>query len=236
MKPIRKFTVRAVVPGSLERARRARGQPPVVVARADEAPLPAHRSRAVAQLASATRSPSSARSIPRGWPSSRPTAGTSSGPSASARASATTSRSPAGSSRSAPRLRARSRTSHPSSASPRRCRSTRAGSASSRAITSRPPPTSACRSSASGCSTRPGTSRSRSRDDGWQQERYPVLDPDGLPLSVLRGPDGSAGAGDARAARRRQPARAGVEGVRRAHHAPACSTPTSRRTPTSCEP
>ncbi|GAA1813370.1 alpha-glucan family phosphorylase [Agromyces neolithicus] len=27
--------------------------------------------------------------------------------------------------------------------------------------------------------------------DGWQQERYPVLDPDGLPLSVLRNPDGS---------------------------------------------
>jgi starch phosphorylase len=28
--------------------------------------------------------------------------------------------------------------------------------------------------------------------DGWQQETYPVLDPDGLPLSVLRHPDGSA--------------------------------------------
>ncbi|AWB96881.1 DUF3417 domain-containing protein [Agromyces badenianii] len=27
--------------------------------------------------------------------------------------------------------------------------------------------------------------------DGWQQERYPVLDPDGLPLSVLRTPDGA---------------------------------------------
>jgi len=27
--------------------------------------------------------------------------------------------------------------------------------------------------------------------DGWQQERYPVLDPDGLPLSVLRNPDGT---------------------------------------------
>lgn len=27
--------------------------------------------------------------------------------------------------------------------------------------------------------------------DGWQQERYPVLDPDGLPLSVLRGADGT---------------------------------------------
>ena len=28
--------------------------------------------------------------------------------------------------------------------------------------------------------------------DGWQQESYPVLDPDGLPLSVLRHPDGTA--------------------------------------------
>ncbi|QEO15765.1 glycosyltransferase family 1 protein [Agromyces intestinalis] len=28
--------------------------------------------------------------------------------------------------------------------------------------------------------------------DGWQQERYPVQDPDGLPLSVLRRPDGTA--------------------------------------------
>jgi starch phosphorylase len=28
--------------------------------------------------------------------------------------------------------------------------------------------------------------------DGWQQETYPVLDPDGLPLSVLRRPDGTA--------------------------------------------
>ena len=29
--------------------------------------------------------------------------------------------------------------------------------------------------------------------EGWQQESYPVLDPDGLPLSVLRRPDGTAG-------------------------------------------
>ena len=28
--------------------------------------------------------------------------------------------------------------------------------------------------------------------DGWQQERYPVLDPDELPISLLREPDGSA--------------------------------------------
>ncbi|HEY9423343.1 MAG TPA: DUF3417 domain-containing protein, partial [Microterricola sp.] len=29
-------------------------------------------------------------------------------------------------------------------------------------------------------------------NDGWQLESYPVLDPDGLPLAVLRRPDGSA--------------------------------------------
>ncbi|HXR43174.1 MAG TPA: alpha-glucan family phosphorylase, partial [Pseudolysinimonas sp.] len=28
--------------------------------------------------------------------------------------------------------------------------------------------------------------------DGWQEESYPVLDPDGLPMSVLRNPDGTA--------------------------------------------
>jgi starch phosphorylase len=28
--------------------------------------------------------------------------------------------------------------------------------------------------------------------DGWQEESYPVLDPDGLPMRVLRNPDGSA--------------------------------------------
>ncbi|WP_308799569.1 alpha-glucan family phosphorylase [Agromyces silvae] len=28
--------------------------------------------------------------------------------------------------------------------------------------------------------------------DGWQQERYPAQDPDGLPLSLVRNPDGSA--------------------------------------------
>ncbi|MEO8529129.1 MAG: alpha-glucan family phosphorylase, partial [Pseudolysinimonas sp.] len=28
--------------------------------------------------------------------------------------------------------------------------------------------------------------------DGWQEESYPVVDPDGLPMSVLRHPDGSA--------------------------------------------
>ena len=77
----------------------------------------------------------------------------------------------------------RSPTSRPSSASPRRCRSTRAASASSPATTSRWPPTSACRSSPRACSTAAGYFRQAISRDGWQQESYPVLDPDGLPAA-----------------------------------------------------
>jgi len=39
---------------------------------------------------------------------------------------------------------------------------------------------------------RAGYFRQSLSPDGWQQETYPVLDPDGLPLQVLRLPDGSA--------------------------------------------
>ena len=39
---------------------------------------------------------------------------------------------------------------------------------------------------------RSGYFRQSISSDGWQQEAYPVLDPDGLPLSVLRHPDGRA--------------------------------------------
>ncbi|AYG02114.1 alpha-glucan family phosphorylase [Gryllotalpicola protaetiae] len=39
---------------------------------------------------------------------------------------------------------------------------------------------------------RSGYFRQSISGDGWQQEAYPVLDPDGLPLSVLRRPDGMA--------------------------------------------
>ncbi|MCU1437726.1 MAG: glgP [Naasia sp.] len=38
---------------------------------------------------------------------------------------------------------------------------------------------------------RSGYFRQAISNDGWQQETYPVLDPDGLPLSVLRGADGA---------------------------------------------
>ncbi|GAA4156786.1 glycosyltransferase family 1 protein [Gryllotalpicola daejeonensis] len=39
---------------------------------------------------------------------------------------------------------------------------------------------------------RSGYFRQSISGEGWQQEAYPVLDPDGLPLSVLRHPDGMA--------------------------------------------
>ena len=39
---------------------------------------------------------------------------------------------------------------------------------------------------------RAGYFRQAISKEGWQQETYPVLDPDGLPLSVLRNPDGTA--------------------------------------------
>jgi starch phosphorylase len=45
---------------------------------------------------------------------------------------------------------------------------------------------------AAGLFYRAGYFRQGISRDGWQQETYPVLDPDGLPLSVLRNPDGTA--------------------------------------------
>jgi starch phosphorylase len=45
---------------------------------------------------------------------------------------------------------------------------------------------------AAGLFYRAGYFRQGISRDGWQQETYPILDPDGLPLSVLRNPDGTA--------------------------------------------
>jgi starch phosphorylase len=45
---------------------------------------------------------------------------------------------------------------------------------------------------AAGLFYRAGYFRQGISREGWQQESYPVLDPDGLPLSVLRHPDGTA--------------------------------------------
>ena len=54
----------------------------------------------------------------------------------------------------------------------------------------RPPqgrqPTSACRSSASACSTATATSARASAADGWQQERYPDLDPHAMAHPAVR--------------------------------------------------
>ena len=48
--------------------------------------------------------------------------------------------------------------------------------------------------------------------EGWQQETYPVLDPDGLPLSLLREADGSRAHRHDRPARRRRAARPDLGG------------------------
>ena len=45
---------------------------------------------------------------------------------------------------------------------------------------------------AAGLFYRAGYFRQGISRDGWQQETYPVLDPDGLPLRVIRNPDGTA--------------------------------------------
>ena len=56
------------------------------------------------------------------------------------------------------------------------------------------PATWACRSSASACCTGTATSPSRCPPDGWQPERYPASDPNGLPLTLLRDGDRRPGA------------------------------------------
>ena len=67
----------------------------------------------------------------------------------------------------------------PSSASPRCCRSTPAAWASSPATTSRPPPTSACRSSGVGLFYKTGYFRQSLNRDGWQQETTRCSTPTG---------------------------------------------------------
>ena len=86
--------------------------------------------------------------------------------------------------------RKQSHISAPSSASTIQCRSIRAGSGSSRAITARLPPTWACPSSASASSTAPGYFDQRIRIDGWQEETDDHFDPAQTPLEPLSGPDG----------------------------------------------
>ena len=69
--------------------------------------------------------------------------------------------------------------------------------------------------------------------DGWQQETYPVLDPDGLPLTLLREADGTP-AQVTLAAARRAPAAAPRSGAPRSAGCRCCCwTPTSRATTTA---
>ena len=103
-------------------------------------------------------------------------------------------------------------TSRPSSASPPRCRSTPAASASSPATTSRPPATSACPLIGVGLLYRHGYFRQSLSRDGWQQEHYPVLDPNELPSRPLRERRRHARPGLPRPARRPRAARPGLAG------------------------
>ena len=66
---------------------------------------------------------------------------------------------------------------------------------------------------ASACSTAHGYFRQALSREGWQQETYPVLDPDGLPIALLREGDGTPAQVRLSAARRpRAAARAGLDG------------------------
>ena len=87
----------------------------------------------------------------------------------------------------------------------------------------------------SACSTAHGYFRQSLSRDGWQQERYPVLDPDGLPLALLREADGTPAQVRRRPARRRRTSCTPRSGrPRSAACRCCCSTPTSRRTPSRC--
>ncbi len=107
-----------------------------------------------------------------------------------------------------------------------RCPSTPAASACWPATTSRRPATSACRSWASASSTGTATSASRLDADGWQQERYPDLDPHAMALHPVRRHPRRGRPG------RRAARRPGVEGRASAGCRCTSSTPTSTRTPT----
>ena len=66
--------------------------------------------------------------------------------------------------------------------------------------------------------------------EGWQLETYPVLDPDGLPITLLREADGTPAQVRICRPRRRRARRAHLRRPGRAGCRCCCSTPTSRRT------
>ena len=69
--------------------------------------------------------------------------------------------------------------------------------------------------------------------EGWQQETYPVLDPDELPISLLREADGARAHDLDRACPAAPTCWPGSGSPRSAACRCCCSTPTSRRTPTT---
>ena len=205
-------------------------EPALVVGRADPRPVPVGRPRRVGRHASTTRCGCSASCRASGstrWP---PTPASCASSARCTTSSSATSTAPAGSRPATTRRCGRSPTSRPSSASPRRCPSTRAASACWPATTSRRAATSACRSSASASSTGTATSASRCRPTAgsrsatptstrtpWRSRRATAsrveVDLAGTPL-----------------------VRPGVAGRRRAGCRCTCSTPTSRRTPADLRP
>ena len=230
MKAVQTFTVVSNLPEPPRAAPRGGHEPRVDQRRAGPGPVPAHGPgelglRARSRPPARHRAPGAPRRAGRPTPPSPPWSRR------SATSCASRSTSPAGSRRSRRRSRhRRSRrwpTSPPSSASPPRSPSTPAASACSPATTSRRPTTSACRSPASGSSTTTATSASRLDCRGWQQERFPRLDPRAMAMEPVP---------DIRITRRHR---------RHARSTPACgsptsvasrctcSTPTSRRTTTS---
>ena len=65
--------------------------------------------------------------------------------------------------------------------------------------------------------------------DGWQEERYPTIDPHAMALTPDRGQPGQRGP------RRPAPHRPDLVGAKWDGSSSTCSTPTWTRTPTSCE-
>ena len=234
MQALRRFTVRARSARAADAARRARDEPALVVAPGDPRPVRVARPGAVADAATATRSQVLGEvSRPSGWPRWPRTASSCAG----CRTSSTTCSDYLTQPRwyqSAGR-RGAGRVDRLLLAGVRHHRGAAAVLRRPRHPGRRPPQgapaTSACRSSASGCSTAPATSASRCRADGWQLEHYPSLDPHGLPIeAAARAPTAAPRVIAVAAARGPHAARARLAARRSAGCRCCCSTPTSRRT------
>ena len=137
--------------------------------------------------------------------------------------------------------RPRSPTSRPSTASPRRCRSTPAASASWPGITSRPRATWACRSSASACCTGTATSPSRCPPTAGRPSATRPTTRTGCRSTLLRDAGGRAGPGQRGAGRRPRAGRPDLGGPGRPGAAAAARllrggerARAAARSPTGC--